>query len=268
MGRIPAHPQKGGGCLNRTRIHWLEGNALPMECMMIEAVPGVGNVGKIMIDALVSKHPSRTIGWILHPDFPPHATIGKDGLIGPPRLDIITILLPDGKTIIAVTGIIQPMTAAGQYEVSESILEMAKQADTTRLLVLAGLASEPDCRSIHVICSDGELRRVLEKDDIEVSREQPKQGMIGVAGMVLSLSPSLGVQAIGVVAETIGASSDVLAADRMAKWIEQAFEVSLDLDLDTTQETAARLLESIGVDRSIEEFLGAEEQEASADFYV
>ncbi len=236
--------------------------------MVIEAVPGVGNVGKIMVDALVSKHPSRTIGWVLHPDFPPHATLGEDGLIGPPRLDIITTLLPDGKTIVSVTGIMQPMTAAGQYEVSESILEMAKQSKATQLLVLAGLASEPDCRSIHVICSDRELRTKLEKNDIEVSKEQPKQGMIGIAGMVLSLSTTLGVPAIGVVAETMGASSDVLAADRMAKWVEQAFEVSLDLDLDTTQETAARLMETIGVESTIEEYLGSGEQEASADFYV
>jgi len=101
-----------------------------------------------------------------------------------------------------------------------------------------------------------------------VSRDQPKGGMIGVAGMVLSLSSTLGVPALGVIAETMGASSDVLAADRMAKWIEQAFEVPLDLDLDTTKETAARLMERIGADGSIEDYLGMEEPDASSDFYV
>ena len=236
--------------------------------MIVEAVPGVGNVGKIVVDALVAKHPSRTVGWILHPDFPPHATLGDDFLIEPPRLDIKTILLKDGSTIVAVTGIMQPMTAAGQYEVAESILGLASQSRATRLLVLAGLASEPDCRAIHVICSDRKLRGVLEKDDIEVSRDQPNQGMIGIAGMVLSLSTTLGVPSVGIVAETVGASSDVLAADRMTKWIEQAFEVPLDLDLDTTKETAARLMDEIGVDGSLEDYLGMEEQEASSDFYV
>ena len=236
--------------------------------MIVEAVPGVGNVGKIVVDALVAKHPSRTVGWILHPDFPPHATLGDDFLIEPPRLDIKTILLKDGSTIVAVTGIMQPMTAAGQYEVAESILGLASQSRATRLLVLAGLASEPDCRAIHVICSDRKLRGVLEKDDIEVSRDQPNQGMIGIAGMVLSLSTTLGVPSVGIVAETVGASSDVLAADRMTKWIEQAFEVPLDLDLDTTKETAARLMDEIGVDGSLEDYLEMEEQEASSDFYV
>jgi len=254
--------------VNRSRIHWLEGESLPENCMMIEAVPGVGNVGKILVDAILQKHPSRTIGWILHPDFPPHATLGLDGLIGPPRLDICSVLLPDGSTLLAVTGVMQPMTAAGQFEVSEAILDLASRSKVTRILVLAGLASEPDCRSIHVICSDRKTRASLEMNDIEVSRDHPKQGMIGIAGMILSLSPTMEVPALGVVGETMGASSDVLAADRMSKWIEEAFDVTLGLDLDSTKETAARLMEKIGSGVSIEEYLEVEENEASSDFYV
>ena len=75
-----------------TRFHWIVGNGLPEHSAILEAVPGVGNVGKIVVDALVEKHPSRTIGWILHPDFPPHSTM-KDGLLHPPRIEIHQVLL-------------------------------------------------------------------------------------------------------------------------------------------------------------------------------
>lgn len=253
---------------SRARIHWLEGSSLPKGCMLIEAVPGVGNVGKILVDGLIKKHPSRTIGWILHPDFPPHATLSDGGLIGPPRLDIESVIIPSGEQICIVTGMMQPMTAAGQFEVAESILKMANESEASELLVLAGLAAEPDNRSIHVVCSDGNFRKILEKADISVSRDQPKEGMIGVAGLVLSLSPVIGVPTLGVIAETMGASSDILAADRMAKWIEQAFEVTLGLDLDTTKETADRLMENIGSGASIDDYLAMDEAEASSDFYV
>ena len=73
--------------MNRTTIHWLEGETMPENCTIIEAVPGVGNVGKIVIDGLVEKHPSRTLGWIIHPDFPPHARLDEEGLIRLPRLE-------------------------------------------------------------------------------------------------------------------------------------------------------------------------------------
>lgn len=254
--------------MNRTRIYWKEGDCLPKGSMILEAVPGVGNVGKILVDGLIEKHPSRTIGWILHPDFPPHAMLSEEGLIGPPRLDIKSVLLPNGENVCIVTGVMQPMTAPGQYEVAEAILRLAHDSEASRLVVLAGLAAEPECRSIYVVCSDREFRNTLEKGDIVVSRDQPKGGMIGVAGMVLSLSSTLGVPALGVIAETMGASSDILAADRMAKWIEQAFEVPLDLDLDTTKVTAAKLMERIGGDTSIEDYIRIDAAEASSDFYV
>ena len=173
-----------------------------------------------------------------------------------------------GESVCIVTGVMQPMTAPGQFEVAESILRLARDSEASRLLVLAGLAAEPECRAIYAVCSDKGFRKDLEKADIDVSRSQPEGGMIGVAGMVLSLSVTLGVQSLGVIAETVGASSDVLAADRMAKWIEQAFEIPLDLDLDTTKETAAKLMEKIGGDGSIEDYLAMEETEASSDFYV
>jgi predicted ATP-grasp superfamily ATP-dependent carboligase len=92
--------------------------------------------------------------------------------------------------------------------------------------------------------------------------------MIGMAGMILSLAPTLGVPAVGIVADTIGTSSDVLAANRLARWVEEAFEIPLELDLDTTEQTAVRLMEAIDPFDSIEDHLGADEAEVSADFYV
>lgn len=254
--------------MNRTRIHWLVGEGIPEHVAMLEAVPGVGNVGKIVVDSLVDKHPSRTIGWILHPDFPPHSTLDSNGFVSPPRININSILLPDGRTIITVGGPLQPMTAAGQYEVSEAILEMASESGTPQLLVLAGLAAGTDDREIHVICADAEVRKNLEANDIPVSKEHPKAGMIGIAGLLISLSPLYGVPAIGLVAETIGASTDVLAADRLASWIEAGLDLPLDLDLDSTEETARKLMETMEVGSTIEETLGASESEGSSDFYV
>ena len=254
--------------MNRTRIHWLVGEGIPEHVAMLEAVPGVGNVGKIVVDSLVDKHPSRTIGWILHPDFPPHSTLDGNGFVSPPRININSILLPDGRTIITVGGPLQPMTAAGQYEVSEAILEMASESGTPQLLVLAGLAAGTDDREIHVICADAEVRKNLEANDIPVSKEHPKAGMIGIAGLLISLSPLYGVPAIGLVAETIGSSTDVLAADRLASWIEAGLDLPLDLDLDSTEETARKLMETMEVGSTIEETLGASESEGSSDFYV
>ena len=47
--------------MNRTKIHWLIGDRLPKHMAIIEAVPGVGNVGKLVADGLIKKHQSKTL---------------------------------------------------------------------------------------------------------------------------------------------------------------------------------------------------------------
>ena len=253
--------------MNRTKIHWLVGDSLPEHASMLEAVPGVGNVGKLVVDSLVEKHPSRTLAWILHPDFPPHSTLDSDSLLAPPRIRIDSVLLPDGSTVIVVGGNLQPMTAAGQHEISEAILELASESDTPQLLVLAGLAAGAEDKQIHVICADRDVRKRLEADDIPVSREHPEAGMIGIAGLLISLSPLHSVSTIGLVAETMGASADVVAADRLAAWIEAAFDLPLVLSLDSTEKTAARILDEMNAGGDLEETLALSDVEWG-DFYV
>ena len=234
---------------------------------MLDAVPGVGNVGKLVVDSLVEKHPSRTHAWILHPDFPPHSTLDSDSLLAPPRIRIASDLLPDGRTVIVVGGNLQPLTAAGQHEISEAILELASESDTPQLLVLAGLAAGAEDKQIHVICADRVVRKRLEADDIPVSREHPEAGMIGIAGLLISLSTLHSVSTIGLVAETMGASADVVAADRLAAWIEAAFDLPLELSLDSTEKTAARILGEMNAGGDLEETLAMTDVE-SGDFYV
>ena len=271
MGGLTALCRKGrlgGRELSSTTIHWLVGDGLPEHSAILEAVPGVGNVGKVLVDSLISKHPSRTLGWILNHDLPPHSTLDENGLLRPPRLEISSVMLPDGKTIVTISGELQPMTPGGQHEVAEAILTIAKESSTPNVLVLAGLATEAESRGIHVICADEKVRSSLEADDILVSREQPESGMIGIAGLLVSLSPIIGVRSIGLVADTVGASADVLAANRLASWIEEGFDLKLDLDLDSTEETARKLLETYEVGGTLEEAMGVEESDSHRDFYA
>ena len=190
--------------MTRAHIHWLIGESLPEHVALLEAVPGVGNVGKLVVDALVENNPSTLIARILHPDMPPHSTLDEDGLLTPPSMLVHRVMLSDGRYIVTVTGELQPMTAAGQHEVAQAILEMSHS--TPQLLVLAGLAAEVEENSIHVICADAKVRGNLQANDIEVSKSQPKAGMIGVAGLLVSLSSIYQVPTVALVADTVGAA--------------------------------------------------------------
>ena len=63
-------------------IHWVESTGLPKHDLIVAAVPGVGNVGKLVVDTLNQEQNATLIARIIHPDLPPHSVL-EDGLFGP-----------------------------------------------------------------------------------------------------------------------------------------------------------------------------------------
>ena len=248
-----------------TKIQWMEGSKLPESQMIIAAVPGVGNVGKLVIDTLNEQHESTMLARLIHPDLPPHSTL-EEGLLVPPHLSIHSVQMKDSKPIITITGNGQPMTPRGQHEMAETILELAKDSEAPLLIVLAGLSAKPGEEHIHLTCSSKDVQSSLNERGITTSTEQPSGGMLGLAGLLVSLSTLHDVSSAAYSAESIGTSIDVVTADRLAQRISSDFHLGLNLLIDNTRETAARLLsmmegkEIAGIDLS--------EDDSGSGFYV
>ncbi|HJM87321.1 MAG TPA: PAC2 family protein [Candidatus Thalassarchaeaceae archaeon] len=228
--------------MSRTRFTWYnETEELPASDWLLHAVPGVGNVGKLVVDSLVNKHDGKLIARILHPDLPPHATLDSDGLLTPPCLEIHAVTLPCGQDVATLSSNFQPLSPAGQYEVASSLLQASKDAGIGRMLILAGLLAEPGSEEVHVVCASKEDSEAMVGIGIEVSKEHPSAGIIGMTGMVSSLAPTFGQAATCVIAETVGTSVDTVAADRMVAFLNDSFDLNLGLELDNTKETAEKL---------------------------
>ena len=241
-----------------TSIHWTEAPGLPEHELILAAVPGVGNVGKLVIDTLNEQHNAVMVARMTHPDLPPHSIL-EGGLLVPPHLSVHSVPLENGQNVITITGNGQPMTPRGQHEMAETILKLADDSGTPLIVVLAGLSAKPGEESIHLTCSSKAIQSDLNDRGISVSTEQPSGGMLGLAGLIVSLSPLHGVSSAAYSAETIGTSIDVVTADRLSQRISTDFGLGLELPIDNTRETAARLLsmmegkEIAGIDLSDED---------------
>lgn len=246
-------------------IHWVGDSGLPEHQLLIAAVPGVGNVGKLVVDTLNEEQESTLLARIIHPELPPHSVL-EDGLLTPPHLSIHRVALGNEQTVITISGNGQPMTPRGQHETATAILELANVSDTPFAVVLAGLSANPGDEKIHLATPSNSTKSKLEQRGITVSTEQPSGGMLGLAGLIVSLSPLHEVLAAAYCAETVGTSVDVVTADRLAQRLSVDFGLGLDLPIDNTREMAARLLsmmegkEIAGIDLS--------EDDSGAGFYV
>ena len=131
-----------------TSIHWTEAAGLPEHELILAAVPGVGNVGKLVIDTLNEQHNATLIARMTHPDLPPHSIL-EGGLLVPPHLSIHSVPLGNGQNVITITGNGQPMTPRGQHEMAETILKLADDSGTPLIMELAALSSKPSEEKIH-----------------------------------------------------------------------------------------------------------------------
>jgi len=253
--------------MNRSITHWCgDSDEIPQEMVILLALPGVGNVGKVLADAIIEEHQSDLIAWIMHPDLPPHATL-VDGLLRPPRIEIHLVQLPVGLPLLIVTGDAQPLTPAGQFELSTRLLEMFAEAKSEIMFILAGLAAEVEDDSVHLVCSDEDTRDAFAARGIEASSEAPEAGMIGMAGLLASMAPMHSLASACIVAETLGSTVDVITGQRIANWIEQRLGIPLAISVDTTEKTAERIRKEIAMDTSELDRL-LETSEPSPEFYV
>ena len=110
-----------------TNFVWNGSNkTLPKHHYVLFALPGVGNVGKLLIDSLNNECNSEEILKLQHPDLPPHATM-KNGILTPPHLYLNKLKLPDGQILLTLSGDVQPLVPRGQYEMAEDILNFLRE---------------------------------------------------------------------------------------------------------------------------------------------
>ena len=219
-------------------IDWLVETETAGE-MLLVAMPGVGDVGKLALDAVNSELDAEPIARLLHPTLPPLAILDEDGLLAPPHILLSRIDL-DGKMVYTLTGNSQPMTPEGQYEMANAILELFTEGE---ILVLAGMSAGPERKEIFTICSSAQYRIELEAMGVDVRRDEPKAGVIGMAALITAMSPIKNVKASCNIATTIGNSADPVAAQLLLETIRKWWSLPLPVPIDATARLAAKLKE-------------------------
>ena len=56
---------------------------------LLVAMPGVGDVGKLAIDAVNCELDAEPVARIIHPSLPPLAKLDDDGLLSPPHICLL-----------------------------------------------------------------------------------------------------------------------------------------------------------------------------------
>ncbi len=201
--------------------------------VLIEGLPGVGNVGKIAAEYLRDKLGAKLMARIFSKYLPPQVLMKGDGTLYLVKNELWYYKNEGGNDLIILVGDYQGMDAAGQYELSYIVLEIAKEFGVKRIMTLGGygtgkLSGEP---RVFGAATNLEIVEEMKEYGVYFSETEPSGGIVGAAGLLLGLGKELfDMDGVCLMGETSGYFSDPRSSYFVLKIVKDYF--SLDIDME------------------------------------
>ncbi len=201
----------------------------PVDPILIEGLPGIGQVGKLVAEYMIHMLKAEKIGEIHSIYFPPQVLLDETGLARLARNELF-LYQSDGCDIIFLVGDHQSTSNEGHYILADQYCEIAEELKVKRIYTLGGfgvghLVNEP--RVLGAV-NRAELRPELEEAGVTFNREEPGGGIIGAAGLMLGLSAQRGIDAVCLMGETSGYLVDPMSAANVLGILSKLIDVPVD----------------------------------------
>jgi proteasome assembly chaperone (PAC2) family protein len=196
-------------------------------------------VGNIAVVHIIKQMKAKKFGEVYSPYFQDVSYSSADNGLRRPTIELHACKLPNKKRdLVILYGNTQPLSSYGQYEVSQKILSQVSEIGCRQIISLAGLKQEYVKEQPHVFCVGSGFEIM---DTICAKGVTPLQGEVyGMAGVLIGLAKLEGMQAICLLAETLGIYADAFAAKALLEKINQAYDLQFDLSglVETTKEVS------------------------------
>jgi uncharacterized protein (TIGR00162 family) len=201
----------------------------PVEPILIEGLPGIGQVGKLVAEYMIHMLKAEKIGEIHSIYLPPQVILDENGLARLTRNELF-LYQSEGHDIIFLVGDHQSTSNEGHYILADQYCEIAEELKVKRIYTLGGfgvghLVNEP--RVLGAV-NRGELRPELEEAGVIFNRDEPGGGIVGAAGLMLGLSAQRGIDAVCLMGETSGYLVDPMSAANVLGVLSKLIDVSVD----------------------------------------
>jgi uncharacterized protein (TIGR00162 family) len=218
--------------------------------VLIEGLPGVGNVGKLAADYLKDKVGAKPLATVYSKFFPPQVYVNEDGII---RLVSNDLYYRKGKArgerdLLILGGDYQGISPEGQYELTHRVLELAARFGAKEVYTLAGFAQGHVVETPRVLGAATSAAKVeaLKKFGVIFSRNDPGGGLIGASGLFLGLGRLFGMEGVCLMGETSGYFVDPRSAEAVLKVLVRVLNFELDFtDLESKAREIDRIAQKI-----------------------
>ena len=200
------------------------------DAILLEGLPGVGNVGKLAAMHLIEELKAKKCTEIYSSNFPPQVLIDDEGIVNLVNNELY-YYKNKGKNLLFLVGEYQGMDSAGQYDMCNQLISLVKSMGVTRIYTLGGYGLGklvPNPRVLGAATSN-EIVKLFKKADVEFVEGEPGAGIVGASGLLLGLGKLQGIEGGCLMGETSGYMVDPKSASVVLKSIQKLLDIKIDL---------------------------------------
>ncbi len=175
--------------------------------IMIEGLPGMGNVGKITVDFIIERLNATKIYEISSHAFPNCVFVNEKGITELPKVEIYHKKI-SGRDLFLVSGDMQPIDEISCYEFCDNLLDLFQSFKGKEVITLGGIGLNEPPRAPRIYCAGTDKATVSGYLNNKIKSAEGVVGpIIGVSGLLVGLSKNRGISGVVLLIETVGLPS-------------------------------------------------------------
>ncbi|MHC1626552.1 MAG: proteasome assembly chaperone family protein [Methanoculleaceae archaeon] len=204
--------------------------------VLIEGLPGIGQVGKLVAEHIISEVDASLVAEIYSYYFPPQVIIGPDGVCRMANNQIYQANI-NGKDYLFLVGDFQSTSAEGHYALTSCYLDIIAEAGVSRIYTLGGYGVGHMVERPRVLAAVNQphLRAEVEAAGGQFPGEdEAGGGIVGASGLLLGMGALMGLEGICLMGETAGYLVDPRSAHCLLEVLCSL--TGMEIDLTSLQE--------------------------------
>ncbi len=203
--------------------------------VLIEGLPGIGNVGKVAVDYMIDRLKARKIMEISSHSFPNSVFVNEDNLVELPKIEVFYKKRGKGKKdLLLLSGDIQPLDEGSSYEFAHKILELMRGFNGCELVTIGGigLSDIPENPKVYCTGTSKEAISRFRKGQRNVNKKLfgVVGPIVGVTGLLVGLARENNMEGVCLLAETY--SHPMYLGVKGSKEILRILNKKLELGID------------------------------------
>jgi hypothetical protein len=211
--------------------------------VMVEGLPGVGNVGKLAAEHLIEECKAKKFASIYSKYFPPQVLVEENGIARLVSNEFHYHKRREGEKhdLIILVGDYQGLTPEGQFLLSSTVIDIAKRYKVSKILTLGGFGVGHMVEEPRVLgaASDAKMVDELREIGVTFTRGEPGSGIVGASGLLLAFGQLVGIPSACLMGETSGYFVDPASARALLK--KMSVILGMPIDLTRLDEKASQI---------------------------